>query len=98
MLLDINYGILIDGENAGLPTYAQNKNIEYIYENGLKKENPYFDKDLYKSQKLSEIESKILDVSMKLDKATSLNLQTQISELTQKLTELNSKKGEINAL
>lgn len=98
MVLDINYGILVDGQNAGCPTYAENKHIKYIYENGQQKDNPYFDKTEYKKIHLATIESKLLDASIKLDKANSLNLQTQITELNEKIAELNKQKEEINAL
>lgn len=89
------FGVILE---SGLPTYTIMPHIKEVSIDGQWVSNPGYDLQKVKSQKLSEIESKILDASMKLDKANSLNLQTQVSELTAKLTELNKQKGEINAL
>lgn len=97
-LINYNDGIIIDGIHAGKPSYYLDSEIKELFIDGQWVPNPGYDLQKVKSQKLSEIESKILDASIKLDKANSLNLQTQISELTSKLTELNKQKGEINAL
>lgn len=90
----------IEDINPGMPHcvyFLGFPNIKEFFIEGQWIPNPAYDLSKIKSQKLSEIESKILDASMKLDKANSLNLQTQVSELTAKLTELNKQKGEINA-
>lgn len=97
-LIERNFGIIIEGINSGKYSYIEMPEIKEIFIDGQWVPNPGYDLAKVKSQKLSEIESKILDASIKLDKANSLNLQTQISELTKKLTELNKQKGEINAL
>jgi hypothetical protein len=95
---EIDFGIIIEGINAGQNSYIENPEIKEVFIDGQWIPNLGYDLQKVKSQKLSEIESKILDASMKLDKANLLNLQTQVSELTAKLTELNNQKGEINAL
>lgn len=97
-ILEMNFGVFLEGSNSGKMTYIELPEIKEVFIDGQWVSNPGYDLQKVKSQKLSEIESKILDASMKLDKASSLNLQTQITELTAKLTELNKQKGEINAL
>lgn len=97
-IFDYSNGTLIEGVYVGKPSYYADNEIKEILIDGQWIPNPGYDLQKVKSQKLSEIESKILDASMKLDKANSLNLQIQVTELTSKLTELNKQKGEINAL
>jgi len=97
-IINSGWGILIEGQNSGMPSYIENPEIKEVFIDGQWVPNPGYDLAKVKSQKLSEIESKILNASIKLDKATSLKLQTQVTELTAKLTELNKQKGEINAL
>lgn len=97
-ILDCTFGMLVDGINSGKDSYVEMPEIKEVFIDGQWVPNPGYDLAKVKSQKLSEIESKLLDASIKLDKANSLNLQTQVTELTAKLTELNKQKGEINAL
>lgn len=95
---EISIGIIIEGEHAGKPSYYLDHEIKEVQIDGQWVANPGYDLAKVKSQKLSEIESKILDVSMNLDKAISLNLQTQVSALTLKLSELTKQKEGIDAL
>ena len=95
---DTNIGTILDGEFAGKPSYYLMPEIKEVLIDDKWIPNPGYNLEKIKSEKLLEIESKILDISIKLDKANTLNLQTQIPELTAKLIELNNQKDEINAL
>jgi len=98
IVLNYDFGMIVEGKNSGKYSYIEMPDIKEVFIDGQWVPNPGYDIAKVKSQKLSDVESKILDASMRLDKANSLNLQTQVSELTAKLTELNNQKGEINAL
>ena len=94
---EINIGTIIDGVNSGNPSYYDIPEIKEIEVDGQWVPNPGYDLAKVKSQKISQIENQIIDMSIKLDKATSLNLSVK-TELQTKLTELMTKKDEINAL
>lgn len=91
-------GLIIEGVNSGLPSYVVIPEIKELFIDGQWIPNPGYDLQKVKEQKLYQIESKLIDESIKLDKANSLNLQTQIVELTLKIAELNKQKADINAL
>lgn len=98
VVFEMNVGIITEGINSGKYTYVELPEIKEVFLDGQWVKNEGFDLAKIKSQKLFNIESEILESSMRLEKANSLNLQTQVSELTAKLTELNKQKGDINAL
>lgn len=97
-ILDINFGTVIEGEFINQPSYVMMADIKEVQIDGKWVKNKGFDLEKVKKQKLNNVEGQILELSMRLDKATALNLETQKLDLSEKLKVLNFEKSEVNSL
>lgn len=98
IVFESNFGIITEGLNAGKSSYLENPQIKEVFIDGEWISNPGFDLQKVRKNKLSAVESKIIDVSIQLDKAIQLGLKNQEIDLNNKLEILYKKRDEINAL
>lgn len=96
--IECNFGIIIEGQNSGKPSYLDSPEIMEIMIDGQWAPNHGYNLAKYKSQKLLLIEEKLLQVFRDKQICENNNLREKFDSLMAEQEKLENEKEEISAL
>jgi hypothetical protein len=92
---DMNFGIIVEGKNAGKQSYVEIPDIKEVEIDGKWVLNEGYDLAKVKEREIKSIEWQLVEQLKNKDKAGGLSIAKEIDD---KIIELNAKKAVIDGL